>query len=229
MLDKWPGGIDFTDGSGGKWSEFKRLRRCGGSVVQAEFRLGIPVFKWGAAFTMPGETQSAPRAELFAWVMVCQRVAQTWVQFISDSLIKVDLAHAVFKGDGADSLDGMANLDLWRALRFFTKTRCIDVSFKWVKGHASAEHFVKIPDLCVHDVAGNLLADEVAGKGASMNAADSGKIVGYLRAFSLTQKNQRRAVAVFRRFLPPLPGKRRVMRRALCQTSWLPTLTRGEG
>ena len=81
---------------------------------------------------------------------------------------------------------------------FFTKTRRIEVSFKWVKGHAAAEHFVKMPDLCVQDVAGNLFADEVAGKGATMNAADSGEIVGYLRAFSLTQKIQRRAVAVFR-------------------------------
>ena len=91
-LDKWPGGRYFIDGLGGKWSEFNRVRRCGACAVQAELVHGLSSFKWGAVFSLPGGVQSATRVDLFAWVMVCQRVADTHVEFVSDSFVNVEFA-----------------------------------------------------------------------------------------------------------------------------------------
>ena len=72
----WPGGVYWTDGSGGKYGGVRALRRCGSGVsVVALGEGGRVEFVWGAFAPLRGELQIVPRAELNACIMVLAKVS----------------------------------------------------------------------------------------------------------------------------------------------------------
>ena len=75
-----------------------------------------------------------------------------------------------------------------------------------MKGNESSTHFEERA-IDIGEVAGNILADEVAGSGAAMNAADPVEVSSYLKAFGLVQKIQRRAIAALQQISTKKRGK----------------------
>eukprot|EP00959_Pyramimonas_sp_CCMP1952_P044971 939475-Pyramimonas_sp.AAC.1 len=67
------GGRFGLDGSGGKWAKDHRLRRCGWAVVRLD-EASVDDFEFRCdailAGTLPTRTQSSPRSELFALIML---------------------------------------------------------------------------------------------------------------------------------------------------------------
>ena len=85
----WPGGVYWTDGSGGKYGSVKALRRCGsGFAVVFLDSCGKVQFKWGACAPLHGSLQTVPRAELNACNMILAKVAPgEHVELVTDSLV----------------------------------------------------------------------------------------------------------------------------------------------
>ena len=89
----WPGGVYWTDGSGGKYGSVKALRRCGsGIAVVVQDGDGRVRFKWGAFVPLHGELQTAPRAELNACITIPANVVQGGsVELVADSLVNYNI------------------------------------------------------------------------------------------------------------------------------------------
>ena len=88
MLEKWPSGYYFGDGSGDTYSSYDFLRRCGVGVhyVHADLTPGFEA--WQPLF---GPIQTVPRSELFAVLKVARKVhTGARVDFFTDSKIIKD-------------------------------------------------------------------------------------------------------------------------------------------
>ena len=69
----WGSGMYYGDGSGGKHHDVSHLRRCGVSVVQVDNEGNLLRV---ATSALPGDAQTIPRSELFAFVLLLQQVEQ---------------------------------------------------------------------------------------------------------------------------------------------------------
>ena len=80
--DCWPSGTYYGDGSGGEFSEFPELRRCGVGV--ATLQNGALWF--GVHARLPGPVQTVPRAENCAFLIVLDMVeVGAHVEYIADA------------------------------------------------------------------------------------------------------------------------------------------------
>ncbi len=84
---EWPSGIYYGDGSGGEYTKYPALRRCGVGVCT----LHDGVFWFGGHTRLPGEAQTVPRAENCALGIVLDKVEfGASIEFITDSKLLFD-------------------------------------------------------------------------------------------------------------------------------------------
>ena len=156
-----PGGVYWTDGSGGKNDSGKALRRCGsGFAVVAMGSCGKVQFEWGGCAPLHGSLQTVPRAELNACNTIIAKVSPgVPVELVTDSLVNFRVYD---KGPGACA--GSSNNDMWS--EFCDHSHRIgdhNVKMRWVKAHATCENILK-GDVSILDLFGNACADALAGR-----------------------------------------------------------------
>lgn len=104
--DNWPSGYYFGDGSGGVYSSYDFLRRCGVGIHYVNPEL-VPGFN--AWQPLLGQVQSVPRSELTALCLVIEKVESGGtVDFFTDSKITKDTFNK-----GIARARFAANSDLW--------------------------------------------------------------------------------------------------------------------
>ena len=172
----------YLDGSGGKYTQDPRLRRAGwAAVARVEGRTVHAL--WGS---LPGQFQSAGRAELWAAVEVL-RAYERHGHKASTVIMKSDYANLV-KGVAkartksreeaqwspeqslalvvGSSMDGIWQC-LWRAAAG-AGLRPENIQVLKVKAHVDAEYWELHPEVTQEEIMGNEMADELARAGAEL-------------------------------------------------------------
>ena len=110
--EEWPSGYYFGDGSGGIYSLYDFLRRCGVGVHYVSPDL-VPGFN--AWQPLLGPIQTVPRSELTAVCIVVEKVeVGAKIDFFTDSKITKDTFYK-----GVERARFAANSDLW--VQFFSE------------------------------------------------------------------------------------------------------------
>ena len=109
-------GTYYGDASGGKFSSYPKLRRCGVGLVHINLdSTGKICREWGCSMNLIGQVQTVPRAELFALhFLLNEAPANSVLEFITDNLKECQTFN---KGVEAGKLS--ANHDL---LKLFSTT-----------------------------------------------------------------------------------------------------------
>ena len=106
--------------------------------------------------TLPGDSQTAPRAELYCVVVMCLLLVKGAVaEVVSDSEITV-------RGIAARQAGGY-KFDFWELLWQVVAAKQLRLTARWVKSHGGEhpEYFVQYV-LSVYDFVGNGVADKLA-------------------------------------------------------------------
>ena len=157
----------YTDGSGRKYHDDPRIRRCGSAGASISFDTTPPTIAdaiWGS---LPGDHQTVPRAELYAIIIVIENRPGPMTIY-SDSKYAVDNYHTyLHKGLRAIK----SNVDLWRrfhtayqAMRINT-TDTTPLTILKVKGHTTARDLINGVTTWGH-IFGNDSVDTLARHGA---------------------------------------------------------------
>ena len=194
----WPSGLYHTDASGGDFSSFKELRRCGiglAFLCQDEDAFGSlspDLFLWGAFSPLPGKLQTVPRAELYAILVVCLHVVREGqIVIVSDSKLNVD---AFIKGE--QFCMTAANSDIWRELFDCIETRALTLQLQWSKGHADNPETYLSYGVTPRNLLGNLCADALAGRGAEVGQVSYQDSMNLKWHRALVKRIQARAVVI---------------------------------
>ena len=212
----WPAGRYHTDGSGGKYSSYAIIRRCGIGIVYmsqcdhdyADPELLCPevLFLWGAFSALPGNCQTVPRSELMAVLTVLQRIEDGPTEVVTDCKVNVD-AYAKGKTHCLDCV----HADLWDAVWQILETRDIQLTLRWCKGHAEEPEVMVRYQVPAWDVFGNLCADAMANRGAEKAEVSGQDGLTVLWHYSLVRRIQSRAIVVL---TSVLEGRSAAARRA---------------
>ena len=153
------GGSYYGDASGGFYTSFPLLRRCGISAILADAEGNMI---WGAKFNLPGQVQTVPRAELFAVVFVLELVeAGSTVIFTTDSYKNCESYHK-----GPMHTQYSLNADLFRRMFTAINVKGIHFTLRWMPSHLN-DGKKTIPDhVTCTDIRANSIADEFAGEAA---------------------------------------------------------------
>ena len=187
---RWDREIYWSDASGGVYSSYPTLRRCGVGIAYVD---NDGEYVGGEFGVLPGKRHTAPRAELFAiYVIIRDHDDSGNVLIVSDSLINVD----IFNLGPAAYNSQRANSDLWSRIWRRCSERKHRASVKWTKGHVDDEEtYLRYqPDL--RDMLGNEAADNLAKKGATMREAYVKDAANVKATRLLALRVQRRAVAI---------------------------------
>lgn len=132
LPERWPSGYYFGDGSGGPYSKYPTLRRCGVGLHYVNENKE-PVFNcWQA---LPGGEQTVPRAELFALALAVEHIELCGViDFFTDSLIT---ANTYNKGPSRAKV--AAHDDLWCQLFRSIKNKNLSVRVYWMPSHTDTQ------------------------------------------------------------------------------------------
>ena len=158
----------FTDGSGGKYTKDKRLRRCGwGWIVLSHPREGEFLCHQGGFGTLEGWSQTVPRAELRAAI---EAVAGTVgpVDIFTDCGMLVRGAARPM----SQWCDG-ANCDLWLELYTAVSNHRGSVDFIKVKAHDDGT-LMRQGRQSPFAFFGNCLVDRLASQGAQQHELPEG-------------------------------------------------------
>jgi ribonuclease HI len=162
----WPGGRFWTDGSGGLHSSIPVLRRCGCGIATLKRAAADPQdFErdWGYSFSLPGQKQTVPRAELMAILVILQNVEPLQpVDIASDSMLSV----ALFL-KGPRHTMGIINEDLWCQIWAAVRRRKANTTVRWIKSHSGRKEIDK-GLISVEDSKGNEWADKLADRAAEL-------------------------------------------------------------
>ena len=126
--DMWPSGYYFGDGSGGIYSSYDFLRRCGVGIhyVSPDLEPGFNAWQ-----PLLGPIQTVPRAELTAVCIVVDKVeVGARIDFFTDSKITKD---AFYKG--VERARFAANSDLWVQLFDQIQEKHLLVNLHWMPSH----------------------------------------------------------------------------------------------
>ena len=155
----------FGDGSGGRYSDDPRKRRCGAAVATVWWCAQSGQWKQGAMKVRPlaGPLQSVPRAETLALAMA--------LEGSSGALLFVTDHQALLRAWPRRSrkITGGPNEDLWHRIRQALQSRGEGtVELEWMPSHAEldAERFASPRGRFL--AAGNAVADVGAGIGAEL-------------------------------------------------------------
>ena len=150
-----------VDASGGSRSHDPRTRLCSWGIaavaLDATGRWQCIAWKSGL---LPGNTQSVPRAELYA-IVVLSRHTSGAISFSSDSQLNMKTFRRLVHGRQLKS--NCANLDLWLELQQVLSSRWLRGT--WVRSHLTQAQFEEqFGSENLWAFASNASADEAAGK-----------------------------------------------------------------
>ena len=202
----WPAGEYFTDASGGPNSQTEQLRRCGVGIAKLRDNCSselvlhtsdlFTLLSFGVFAPLPGHTQTTPRGELYAILLVVRNVSEGELMIKSDSKISVDL----FRAGKARCLEA-ANSDLWAELWQLLDEKPLSLALHWVKGHGDVPETYDRYALNPLDVVGNVLADQLADHAATLYKVWEHDVFHVNWHLSLIQKVQARAICILDKVL----------------------------
>jgi len=168
----WPSGYYFGDGSGGPYSKFPTIRRAGVGVHYVSPDK-VPTHNYWQP--LPGDSQTLPRAELFAVLLVALHVEEAAVvDFFTDSKITKD---TYYKGHKRAKF--ATNADLWVQLFNLIETKHVLLNIYWMPSHTDSQpHKKKLAPSWMQDwhVKGNNEADTLGNRGAEFHTIPLGKV-----------------------------------------------------
>ena len=220
----------FLDGSGGRFSEYPPIRRCGFGLAVVSFNGASPKLLFGIAASLPGESQTTARAELFALVFgVFASEPCVNLTAVTDNEATKDRFAELKAAGFPEPSPEEANADLWVLLCKAAKSRPGSLDVRWVKAHIAPggegaelkpgeidfkKAAEKYPSIRFSDVLGNVFADALADIGASLAELPGNQVAGFFADLKLVRCIQKRAVAVLRK----APKRKKVSRQAAPST-----------
>ena len=192
----WPAGVYYTDCSGGPHNIYPPIRRCGIGVAVLDMHHDLlqsdpQPFVWGAYAPLPGLLQTVPRGELYAMVLVVERVLEGNLEIRSDSKVNVDLFHK-----GRQACLASSNSDLWLRLWDVLGSREVCLEMIWVKGHTDdvdvANRYLALPI----DIFGNSCADRLAERASIQYQVSMQDSMTLRWHYAVVKRIQARAVII---------------------------------
>ena len=189
-------GLYYGDASGGDYTSYNPLRRCGVGVSKVNPLTCTQL--WGAKMNLPGEVQTVARAELyFIFFLLSRAVIGARFEIVTDNLKNCELYN---KGPAAASKS--INADLFKAIFYYIETSGLTVKVRWMPSHIK-EKRDKDPNFAVPsfvtelDIQGNSWADVLAGEAAKVTQINDMNVpTQYLYHYHLVRKIQRRLVSI---------------------------------
>jgi hypothetical protein len=178
-------GLAFTDGSGGVYSQWPDLRRCGWAGVAVTHTGELRFGRYGP---VPAAVQTTPTAELWALYQVVRYA-------VPPLIIGIDCAMVVQgwrRGHKWCTSSRRKHAWLWKKIWFHLSDLTLPgggpgvVLFK-VKAHRTLASMAGASDLEWRNYRANGLADEGARLGAEVGELPPGLAMGYLRNFRLVE------------------------------------------
>ena len=196
----WPGGTYFGDGSGGFFTKYPTLRRCGVGVA---YYLNS-VYQYGLSSNLPGKVQTVVRAELYALLIVVQQVVPNGViDFYIDCKPVFDTFN---KGRARAMTSNLA--DLFVDLFDNIASKDLTLNLHWMPSHLDdpdklTKLKISVPTwIQPWQIQGNKQADKLADKGAEdAQLVEAATRPVIFRCLQLTQI-QKRISAVALAFKP---------------------------
>jgi len=185
---QWQSGTYYGDASGGEFTEYPELRRCGCGVA---FVLDDGSLSYGASFNLPGQVQTVARGELYALVFLVGKLApSTVVDFVTDN-------EGVYKmfNQGRTASKNSVNCDLYTALFHDIECKAVRLTVRWMPSHLKPTD-VRPPGVSLLDVQGNEHADRLAGEAALTACVPLHVSAPYLSNVRLTRKIQHRLATI---------------------------------
>ena len=193
VKDRWPSGIYFGDGSGGKFTSHPALRRCGVGIC-----LVVDEQPVAAAWTpLPGEIQTVGRAELYALLQVVTNASPLAViTFFTDCL---NIRDTYLAGPAKSN-----NADWWHICWEQMYAKQLMVRIVWLPSHVSNNPKNKpIPSYVLPwHIKANDLVDKLASHAASEVQLPATCFTKYFKYIKLLKPIQYRATSIFRHLEP---------------------------
>ena len=156
--DSWGSGTYFGDGSGGVYTKYPTLRRCGVGV--AKFNLTNETLEFGAFSPLPGVVQTVARAEAFALHLLCKHASfKAELTFITDN----ELLSLTYHG-GAEVATKSINADIFESIFCDIDSKQLYVSLLWMPSHTDDDSTCNNPN-----TGANRDDDKGKGKGKGRN------------------------------------------------------------
>ena len=200
----WPGGLYFSDCSGGQHSAIPLLRRCGVGVCQLHEEICLEgenpqqPMRFGLFAPLPGTVHTVVRGELYAILLVVRLVCiEAVVTVASDSKVNVDLFDK-----GKPACLQTNNADLWEELFNLVEGKSLSLCLRWVKGHCTTDELINRYNMNFYDIVGNLTADALANRAAQLYQCVPQDIIDVQWYYSLVRKIQSRAIAILAAVIP---------------------------
>ncbi len=198
----WTSGTYYGDSSGGSYTSYPSIRRCGCAVVQLN---PDGTFVCGARFNLPGSIQTVARGELFCLVWLVEMLQSgSDITFVTDNKGVFD----TFNG-GPKAGSKSMNADLYGKLFNMTIDKAIKVTVRWMPSHlqclvdgdapddGSEWDIVDIPDdVSEFDILANAAADKHAGIVANCVALPLNITSTVIYYTHLVKRVQKRLVAI---------------------------------
>ena len=157
-LPNWGSGTYYGDGSGGEYSSFPLIRRCGVGVCVTDSNGNITGL---ASSNLPGEIQTVPRAEYFAFYYVMRQASVgAVIVFVTDHKPLFEVFNK-----GIETAKLCINHDLLVPVFSFIEDKSLQVTMKWMPSHRTEDTLPA--GVSLNDLQGNTKADLMAGQAAS--------------------------------------------------------------
>ena len=186
-------GIYYGDASGGRFSSYGPLIRCGVGLVKIGYDIEGNIYrKWGVQMNLPGVVQTVPRAELYALRYLLNAATENAnIEFITDNKNNCEtFNNDIFAGTKS------VNHDLFKNIFGSISNKLLVVTVRWMPSHLqdklSADEEFKLPEnVSMNDVKGNQWADELAGDSAKSFEVPLNVSSPYLYHKSLTKNTKK--------------------------------------
>ena len=138
------------------------------------------------------------RAELYAILLVARNLLVAATASVStDSKVNVDLF-----AQGRSACMNSTNPDLWDELFDLIKSKGLNFSVRWVKGHCNSVEIATKYGVSLNDLVGNSIADALADRAADTFRPVPQDTVDVLWYYSIVRRIQARAVAILADVIP---------------------------
>jgi len=191
----WHSDTYYGDASGGKYTQYNQLRRCGVGIAVVNDR-GELIF--GLHTPLPGNIQTVSRGELYAVLLVVKHTLSHSVHFITDNKGVYSVFH-----NGPIAAANSANCDLWALFFQCVSDKHINLSIRWMPSHLIDVDPSKWPSSVSNiDVKANDFADKFAGTAADSAQIANAIAVPHMIMVKRTCAIQKRLAAILS-LLPP--------------------------
>ena len=161
-------GTYYGDASGGRFSSYGPLIRCGIGLVKIGYDNCNNIYReWGVQLNLPGVVQTVPRAELYALQYLLNEAAENAeIEVITDNKKNSETFNK-----GPDAGARSLNHDMFKDIFSCIQTKNLTVCVRWMPSHQqdkidADENFQLPQNVSLSDVQGNSWADELAGASA---------------------------------------------------------------